>query len=72
MNLLPSISTRTISVTAKANQPIVLEHNLGRLVEGWLVVDINTPAKVWRSGENSREKLVLMADQDCSLSIVLL
>ena len=72
MSLLPSISTRTISVSTKANQPIVIEHNLGRLVEGWLVVDIDAPARVWRSGENSREKLVLMADQNCSLSIVLL
>lgn len=70
--MIPTNSTRTIEKTVTANQPVVIEHGLGRPVEGWYLVDINKPANVWRSGGNGRKELVLMADQDCVFSVVLL
>lgn len=70
--ILPVFNSRPIRVSAKANETVVIKHGLGRPVEGWVVVDIDQPARVWRSGENGRERLELMVDLDCTLSVVLL
>ena len=72
MSILPSIKTRVIRLDVKANQPFVVEHNMGREVEGWLIVDVTAPVKVWRSGTSTKEILELCADKACSLALVLL
>ncbi|WP_448215306.1 hypothetical protein [Endozoicomonas sp. 2B-B] len=70
--LLPSVQTRPITLSVSANQAFTIEHGLGRPVAGWQIVDIDKPARVWRSGENGSDRLILTCDQSCNLVVVLL
>ena len=69
---LPEITTRPIRLSVRAMKKFVIEHELGRLPVGWLVVDCNHGVSVWRSGVMDSRRLELMADQDAEVSIVLL
>ncbi|OQX39836.1 MAG: hypothetical protein B0D91_00690 [Oceanospirillales bacterium LUC14_002_19_P2] len=71
-SLLPTLQTRPIVCSVKANESFVIEHGLGRPVAGWLVVDSTVACQVWRSGSNGPGLLELTSDQTCDLSIVLL
>ena len=53
----------------------IVEHGLGRDVEGWVVVDTSAPALVWRilnpttSGVDTRKHLVLCSTANTTVSI---
>ncbi len=69
---LPEITTRPIQLTVTAMDPFVIEHELGRVPAGWLVIDCNHAVDVWRSGVMDSRKLELMANQDAEITLVLL
>ncbi len=69
---LPEITTRPIQLTVTAMEPFVIEHELGRVPAGWLVIDCDHATDVWRSGVMDRWKLELTANQDAEITLVLL
>lgn len=70
--LLPEISTNRIVIDAKSGHQFGITHELGRKPQGWLVIDQDKPANVWRSGAMDKTLLELTADQDVTLVLVIL
>ena len=69
---LPEITTRPVQLSVKAMEPFVIEHELGRVPAGWLVIDCNHATDVWRSGVMDKSILELTASQDADITLVLL
>lgn len=69
---LPEITTRPIRLSVTAMEPFVIEHELGRVPAGWLVIDCNHATDVWRSGVMDSSKLELTANQDAEIVLVIL
>lgn len=69
---LPEITTRPIQLSVTAMEPFVIEHELGRVPAGWLVIDCDHAVDVWRSGVMDGSTLELTANQDAEISLVLL
>lgn len=69
---LPDITTRPIELTVWAMQPFIIEHGLGRVPAGWLVIDCDHATDVWRSGVMDNKQLELTANQDAEITLVLL
>ena len=69
---LPEITTRPIKLTVKAMEPFVIEHELGRVPAGWLVIDCDHATDMWRSGVMNSKTLELTANQDAEITLVLL
>lgn len=72
LELTPGIRSRPIPVKVIANQKFTIQHELGRVPAGWLVIDCNRPAIVWRSGAMNTKSIELTADEDAELTLVLL
>ncbi len=72
LELTPGIRSKPITVKTIANQRFTIKHELGRVPAGWLVIDCNRAANVWRSGAMNKESIELIADQDAELTLVLL
>ncbi len=46
-----------------------INHLLGRMQQGWLLLDIDSPATVYRSGAFNDKTLILTASGNCVVSI---
>ena len=69
---LPEISTRPVHLSVWAMQPFTIQHELGRVPAGWLIIDVTDAVQVWRSGVMDTNTLELTADQDAEITLVLL
>lgn len=47
----------------------VINHKLGRQPQGWVIVDIDAAAVIYRSAEMTPKTLTLNSDADCTVSI---
>lgn len=47
----------------------VINHKLGRVMQGWAIVDINAPAQIYRSAALNNKTLTLTSDADVTVSI---
>ena len=72
LQLTPTIRSRPIRVSAVAGEPFILNHELGRIPAGWLVIDTDEFVMLRRSGAMDSNRLELTADQDSELTLVLL
>lgn len=72
LQLTPDFRTKPIHITVIAMKPFTLNHELGRVPAGWVVIDSTGMTKVWRSGVMDRNQLELTADKDSDISVVLL
>ena len=72
LELTPEFRTKPFKITTKAMEPFVIEHELGRVPAGWLVIDCDHAVDVWRSGVMDGSKLELTANQDAEITLVLL
>ena len=72
LELTPEFRTKPFEVSVKAMEPFVIEHELGRVPAGWLVINCNHATDVWRSGEMNTSILELTANQDADITLVLL
>ncbi len=72
LELTPGIRSRPIPVQTIANQKFMIQHELGRVPAGWLVIDSNRLVNVWRSGVMDSKSIELTADQDAEINLVLL
>lgn len=72
LELTPGIRSKPIAIKALANSPFTINHELGRIPAGWLVIDCNRSVNVWRSGVVDIETIKLVTDQDAELTLVLL
>ena len=70
--LTPTIRSRPIRISAIADVPFILNHELGRVPAGWLVIDSTEFVTLRRSGTMDSNRLELTADQDSELTLVLL
>ncbi|PJE79282.1 hypothetical protein CI610_01747 [invertebrate metagenome] len=70
--LLPKVATKAITLDVKADKPFQIKHDLGRLPDGWLVIDQDNPVTVWRTGIKDTSVIQLIADNDARISLVLL
>lgn len=50
-----------------------ISHHLGRPIQGWIIVDYNGPAKIWRADDANPvapERLLnLITDTNCTVDI---
>lgn len=72
LELTPGIRSKPIPVKTIANQKFTIEHDLGRVPAGWLVIDSNRLVNVWRNGKMDTSIIELTADQDAEINLVLL
>ena len=72
LELTPEFRTKPFKITVKAMTPYVIEHELGRVPAGWLMIDCDHATDVWRSGEMNTQTLELTANQDAEITLVLL
>lgn len=72
LELTPGIRSKPLDVKTIANQPFTLQHELGRVPAGFLVIDCNRQVNVWRNGIMDTSSIKLMADQDADITLVLL
>lgn len=72
LELTPEFRTKPFPMTVKAMEPFIIEHELGRVPAGWLVIDANHAVDVWRSGAMDTQVLELTANQDADITLVLL
>lgn len=72
LELTPGIRSKPIPIKALANVPFIINHELGRIPAGWLVIDNNCSVNVWRTGVMDIETIKLVTDQDAELTLVLL
>ena len=57
-------------VSLSANTPLAINHLLDRMQQGWLLTDINTSAKVWRTQPLNNKTLTLEADANTTISLL--
>lgn len=57
MNISLSVGSNTIN------------HKLGRLQRGWIIVDLTAPAQIYRSAPLTSTTLTLTSDTDCTVSL---
>ena len=50
--------------------PNVINHRLGRVQQGWFIVDINAVATIYRSQPFNKLTLTLWADAECIVSLM--
>ena len=72
LQLTPEIRSKPIRLRVTAAESFTLNHELGRVPAGWLVIDTNTAVNVYRSGEMNTSLIELTADQDAEITLVLL
>ncbi len=72
LKLTPRFRSKPIPLSVKAMEPFTLQHELGRVPAGWLVIDTSSVVNVWRSGVMDTTQLILTADQDADITLVLL
>ena len=72
LELIPTIRSKPISLKVLANQRVIINHELGRIPAGWLVIDSNRVVNVWRSGLMDKKAIELIADQNADITLVLL
>jgi len=46
-----------------------VEHDLGRTPDGWIVIDSDTNATVWRSGDKDSVQLTLSASAETNVAL---
>jgi hypothetical protein len=57
------------SVQLNANQPKDISTGLGRQQQGWIITDLLSNAKVWRTKPFNSTTLTLQADADTTISL---
>lgn len=72
LELTPGIRSKPIPIKTLANVPFTINHELGRIPAGWLVIDCNRSVNVWRTGVVDIESIKLVTDHDAELTLVLL
>lgn len=66
----PLLDGRMIEkVRLTAANPTLVEHKLGRQVLGWVIVDIDSNANVWKTPTNNINFLQLETSADCTVNI---
>ena len=53
----------------KAASPVVIEHGLGRLPQGWIIVDRNAAATPYRSAPNTKQTITLSTSADVTVTL---
>jgi hypothetical protein len=64
--LVSGILLKNISLITGSN---VVNHKLGRNPQGWILIDIDASASIYRSGAFNDLTLTLVSDADCQVSL---
>jgi len=72
--VIAEIVTNPIEIDVVVDEPVTIEHGLGRQVAGWLVIWRDTPVDlvVYDSSADTSQSLVLMPNASARVRIVLL
>lgn len=57
---------KNVELTTGSNS---VNHLLGRVQQGWFLVDVNAPVTIYRSGDFNNKTLILTSSGDCTVSI---
>lgn len=56
-------------ITLTSGQPQAVYHSLGQIPQGWIVVDTNASANIWRSQPFNAKTITLEASNNTTISI---
>jgi hypothetical protein len=66
----PSNNSRVITgIVLVANTPQVVNHKLGRKMQGWEIADINANANVWRTQPFNAQTITLESSANVTINI---
>lgn len=67
---LPLLYGNTIeNIVLKANTPLAINHLLSRLPQGWILIDNQADALIWRSAALNTSTITLEASANTTISI---
>lgn len=53
----------------KAASPVVVTHGLGRLPQGWIIIDRTAAATPWRSAPSTKQTITLSTSADVTVAL---
>lgn len=65
----PQTSAKILKTVALINGTTIINHGLGRMMQGWIIIDVDAAATIYRSQPFNPNTLSLTSNAACTIAL---